>query len=99
LIVGYQANYGYSDGSGDWYIRIDTKLCNGCANCVDACPAGLFELTEDAYNPLSNELKASIKAPHRNKIKYECGPCKPVQDRPPLPCVAACEMEAIAHSW
>ena len=97
--MGYQANYGYSDGSGDWYIRINTKLCNGCANCVDACPTGSFELTEDAYDPLSGELKASIKAAHRNSIKYDCGPCKPVQDRPPLPCVAVCEAEAISHSW
>jgi len=99
LIVGYQANYGYSDGSGDWYIRIDTKLCNACANCVDACPAGSFELTEDEHDPLSDELKACIKTAHRKSIKYVCSPCKPVQDRPPLPCVAVCEVEAIAHSW
>lgn len=97
--MGYQANYGYSDGSGDWYISIDTELCNGCGDCVNACPAGLLEMVEDEYDPLSNDLKASINISHRKSIKYGCSPCKPVGDRPPLPCVAACELGAIAHSW
>lgn len=97
--MGYLANYGYSDGSGDWYIRIDTELCTGCGDCVTACPVGLFELGEDEYDPLSEELKASVKPEHRKTIKYDCGPCKPVVDRPPLPCVVACEPAAITHSW
>ena len=29
------ANYGYKDGSGDWFISIDTDRCNGCGKC---CP-------------------------------------------------------------
>ncbi len=97
--MGYLANYGYSDGSGDWYIRIDTGLCNTCGDCVSACPAELFELVEDEYDPMSDEMKASIKPERRKTIKYDCGPCKPVSDRPPLPCVAACEPGAITHSW
>jgi ferredoxin len=97
--VGTQANYGYSDGAGDWYIRIDSGLCTGCGDCVDACPAALLELVEDEFDPLSQVLKASIKAAHRNRIRYDCGPCKPVQNRSPLPCTLACEPNAIAHSW
>jgi ferredoxin len=97
--VGYQANYGYSDGSGDWYVRIDTALCTGCGDCVDACPANLFKLVKDEYDPLSDDLKAGIKVSRRRSIKYECGPCKPAQNRPPLPCVAACIPDAITHSW
>ncbi|MEE8389427.1 MAG: 4Fe-4S binding protein [Anaerolineae bacterium] len=97
--MGYLANYGYSDGSGDWYIRIDTELCTGCGDCVTVCPAGLIELTEDEFDPLSEEMVVVIKEAHRKTIKYDCGPCKPVTDRPPLPCVAACEPEAIIHSW
>ena len=32
------ANYGYKNGSGDYFITIDTDKCNGCGDCVDACP-------------------------------------------------------------
>lgn len=97
--MGYLANYGYTDGSGDWYIGIDTSKCTGCGDCVTACPVDLFELVEDEYDPLSEDLKVSVKHGHRKTIKYDCGPCKPVTDRPLLQCVAACEPDAITHSW
>ncbi len=97
--MGYLAHYGYTDGSGDWYIRIDTGVCNGCGECINACPAGLFVLVADECDPLSEELKASVRLEHRKTIKYDCGPCKPVTQRPPLPCVVACKPGAIAHSW
>jgi ferredoxin len=99
LIVGYMANYGYSDGSGDWYISIHSAACNGCGDCVEACPASLFELTKDEFDPLSDELKAGIKKSEQKSLKYACATCKPRQNRPPLPCVAACIPGAIAHSW
>jgi ferredoxin len=97
--MGYLANYGYTDGSGDWYIRINTELCDGCGDCVTACPVGVFELVEDEFDPLSDEVTASVNPEHRKTIKYDCGPCKPVADRPSLPCVVACQPGAIAHSW
>lgn len=92
-----KANYGYMDGSGEFYITIDTDLCLTCADrgCVKACPAGLFEIIVDDYD----DEVAAIKEEHRKKVKYDCGPCKPVSDRPPLPCVAACSPGALTHSW
>lgn len=93
------ANYGYKDGSGEYFITIDTDRCTGCGDCVPVCPAGVLELVEDEFDPLAEALVAAVREEHRKAIKYSCGPCKPVTDRPPLPCVAACEPGAIAHSW
>lgn len=92
-----KANYGYMDGSGEFYITIDTDLCIECRDrpCVNACPADLFEIITDDYD----DEVAAIKEEHRKKIKYDCGQCKPVSDRPPLPCVAACTPGAVTHSW
>ncbi len=92
-----KANYGYMDGSGEFFITIDTDLCIECGDhgCVKSCPAGLFEIIVDDYD----DEVAAIKEDHRKKVKYDCGPCKPVTDRPPLPCVVACKPGALAHSW
>ncbi|MFX1511891.1 MAG: ferredoxin family protein [Promethearchaeota archaeon] len=92
------ANYGYKDGSGDFFIRIDTDLCNGCADCVQACPANVLEVVEDELDPLGDEMVAVVTEEHRKKIKYSCMPCKPTQDVK-LPCMEACPQNAISHSW
>ena len=92
-----KANYGYMDGSGEFFITIDTDLCIECTDhgCVSACPAGLFEMIVDDYD----DEVAAIKPEHRKKLKYDCAPCKPVSDPPPLPCVDACTPGAVSHSW
>ncbi|MEW6669754.1 MAG: 4Fe-4S dicluster domain-containing protein [Thermodesulfobacteriota bacterium] len=94
------ANYGYKDASGDFFITIDTEVCNGCGDCVSACPAKVFVVVEeDPNDPMRDEPVAMVAAEKKKKLKYECNPCKPSLDRPPLPCVAACRAEAISHSW
>ena len=94
------ANFGYQDGSGEFFISIDTDRCNGCADCILACPANLFEVRdEDPNDPFREIPVAVIKESERKKIKYACSPCKPILDKPPLPCLRACKVGAIAHSW
>ncbi len=92
-----KANYGYMDGSGEYYITIDTDKCIECDHhgCVPACPVGMFEIITDDYD----DEVAAIKEEFRKKVKYECGPCKPVTNRKTLPCIAVCTPEAITHSW
>ena len=89
------ANYGYKDGSGEFFISIDTDLCNGCENCVPACPTGALEIILNDYD----EKVAAVTDKQRRQLKYSCAPCKPVSDRPVLPCVGVCQPVAIRHSW
>jgi Fe-S-cluster-containing hydrogenase component 2 len=92
-----RANYGYKDGSGDYFIVIETNACADCAGhpCVAACPETVFEIIEDDYD----DEVAAVREEVRHKLKYVCAACKPVSDRPPLPCVEACPATTIEHSW
>lgn len=93
------AHYGYKDGSGDFFITIDTDKCDGCGDCVDVCPADIIEVKdEDPNDPMRNEPVALVKTEKRNKLKYECALCKTISN-PPLPCVRSCKSGAISHSW
>ena len=94
-----KANYGYNDGSGDFFITIDTDRCDGCRRCVPACPAGVLEVGPDPNDPLRDEPVAFVTDAHRRKAKYSCGPCKPVAGRTALPCMKSCPRDAIEHSW
>jgi len=92
------ANFGFKDGSGEFFISLDTDKCNGCGDCIPACPGSIFEVRdEDPNDPFREIPVAAVKESERRKIKYTCGLCKP--DHPPLPCVGACKAGAIAHSW
>lgn len=93
------AQYGYKDGSGEYFISIDTDKCTGCEDCIPACPAGVLELCENEFDPLAEQMVAAVTEEHRKKIKYSCAPCKPSTGPKPLPCVVACEPNAITHSW
>jgi len=94
-----KANYGYKDGSGDYFITVDTDVCDGCGKCVPACPAQVMEVGEDDNDPLNENNVAKVSNLQRKKIKYACAPCKPDHDRPEEPCKKACPKKALAHSW
>jgi len=93
-----KAHYGYKDGSGDYFIIIDTDKCNGCGKCVEACPYGVLELIPNEFD-IEDGTMATVREEHRKKIKYSCGPCKPVSGERRMPCILSCEPQALTHSW
>ncbi len=95
VIPGYIANYGYTDGSGDYYIIVDTDKCDGCGKCVEACPQDVLEIITDDYD----DLVVTVKEEHSKNLKYVCAPCKPVSGPANLKCKLACPTDAITHSW
>ncbi|KUK53279.1 MAG: Ferredoxin [Desulfotomaculum sp. 46_296] len=89
------ANYGYKDGSGDWFIIIDTDKCVDCAEkpCVKGCPEQVLEVIVDDYD----DEVISVRGEHRKKIKYSCNPCAKEDGK--LPCQKACPNDALKRSW
>lgn len=98
-----QANYGYQDGAGTWYVTLDTDACDGCGACVDVCPSDLWVLQTDEFDPLSDDEVAAIAEGRRDNLRYDCTPCKSPapddEDAGTAACVEACHVDAISFSW
>lgn len=89
------ANYGYEDGSGHYYIKIDTSKCAGCESkaCISACPEKLFVTELDDFD----DEVVIIREDARNTLQTSCANCK-AEEKTEL-CVAVCEAKAIGFSW
>jgi len=93
LVITY---YGYSDGSGEYYIIIDAEKCNSCCECTKACPEEALKM-EAMFIDLEDKLVAAVTEDHRKKIRYTCSPCKPEEAN--MPCIQACNQNAIKCIW
>jgi ferredoxin len=93
-----QCFYGFKDGSGDWFLIIDTEKCNGCGKCIEVCPSNLLIMGGNEFDPLDEEIVASVREEERKKVKYDCAPCRPGYGEMPAPCVAVCSYGAISHT-
>jgi Fe-S-cluster-containing hydrogenase component 2 len=89
-------HYGYTDGSGEYYISIDADKCIGCAKCTLECPNSVLEL-ETMLIDLDDKTVVSVTEEHRKKLRYSCSPCNPENSVPP--CVKVCDQKAIKTSW
>ena len=89
------ANYGYEDGSGHYYIKIDTSKCAECTDkaCIPACPEKLFVTELDDFD----DEVVLIKEDCRNTLLTNCALCK--ADGHNQLCVKACTPGAISFSW
>jgi Fe-S-cluster-containing hydrogenase component 2 len=89
-------HYGYIDGSGEYYIVVDSDKCNGCGKCVEVCPQKALVLVTE-FIDLEDKTVAAISEEHRKKISYTCQACKPESNQ--TPCVFACKTKAIKCVW
>jgi ferredoxin len=91
-----QASYGYIDGTGEYFITIDTDLCDGCEKCEDFCPEKIFAIAPDDYG----KQVASVKDEVVDRISYICpGPKACDVACHGVSCQTACPQGAISHTW
>ncbi len=88
-------NYGYSDGTGSYFITIDTGRCDGCGECVTVCPSGIFEIARND----NGEAKAAVKETARKKLAFLCPGASSCPNTPEKNCHSACRRDAIEHTW
>ena len=94
MIEEMKVQYGYSDGTGDYFITIDTARCDGCGECATACPENILAVfSEDGAH-----LKAGVREEIRKKLAYICPGFK-VCSQNETNCHVACPHDAISHSW
>ncbi|MEG0777761.1 MAG: ferredoxin [Oscillospiraceae bacterium] len=89
------ANYGYEDGSGHYYIKIDTSKCAECKDkaCISVCPEKLFAVELDDFDDEVVLIREAV----RNTLQTDCARCK-AGDATEL-CRSACTAGAISFSW
>ena len=90
-----KVQYGYSDGTGEYFITIDTELCDGCGECVEVCPAGIFVVDKDD----KGQLKARVSEETRKRLSFLCPGFQSCSGEHDVNCHSACQKDAINHSW
>jgi Fe-S-cluster-containing dehydrogenase component len=85
--------YGYADGSGEYYIAVDSDKCNGCQKCVNKCPQNILCI-DLLFIDLEDRPVVVVKESHCNNLKYLCAQqCQPEKNQ--TFCTMVCPNEAI----
>jgi len=90
-----KVQYGYADATGDYFITVDTEMCDGCGKCAEACPAGILEMQPDEQGL----KKVKVKDQARKKLGFLCPGFEACSRNNTLNCHSACVKNAISHSW
>ncbi|MBN2186260.1 MAG: 4Fe-4S dicluster domain-containing protein [Dehalococcoidia bacterium] len=90
-----KVQYGYSDAMGDYFITIDGSRCDGCGECVRACPSGIFVVVDND----NGQLKAAVEEELRKKLAFLCPGFQACSSKHEVNCHSVCSKEAINHSW
>lgn len=90
-----KVQYGYSDGTGEYFITIDYNLCDGCGECTAQCPAGIFTIEKDG----ASQPRAVVKEESRKKLGVLCPGITDCPLGAGTNCQSICRANAITHSW
>lgn len=88
-----KAQYGYSNGTGEYYITIDMRLCTGCGKCAEVCPARVLVMSG------KQNSKAKVKEEVRKKLALLCPGFDICSRQHAVNCHSVCPTDAIRHSW
>jgi predicted CoA-substrate-specific enzyme activase len=88
-------SYGYSDGTGEYFITINTGKCDACGKCVPACPAAVLEVAPNDQG----QPKARVKDAVRKKLHLVCPGYRNCSLSHQVNCHSACPTEAITQTW
>lgn len=93
--------YGYTDGSGEYYVIVDGQKCSACGDCIPACPKGILQLSKELEDELDEEEKLVVKVSpmYCKELRYVCALCKSPDSHVEAPCVSSCPAGAIARTW
>ncbi len=93
--AGARIHYGYADATGDYFITIDRSRCDGCGECVSACPAGIFALAgRNGAGP-----RAIVRGEARKRLSALCPGFGSCSRSVSANCHSVCRADAISHSW
>ncbi|MFQ5996665.1 MAG: acyl-CoA dehydratase activase [Dehalococcoidales bacterium] len=88
-------HYGYTDGTGSYFITIDAGRCDGCGECLTVCPSDIFEVVPDD----NGQPKARVKEAARKKLALLCPGFHACNNILPMNCQRVCLKDAISHTW
>jgi predicted CoA-substrate-specific enzyme activase len=88
-------SYGYSDGTGEYFLAIDTGKCDACEKCVTVCPAQILEVGRNDQG----QPKARVKETVRKKLHLVCPGFESCAKKNSQTCHSVCSGGAISHSW
>jgi ferredoxin len=86
--------YGYSDGTGEYFITIDTEKCDGCGECIEACPAGVFMMSENG-----GTSAAIVREDLRKRLSFVCPGHDACAASHGETCRTVCAQQALDISW
>ncbi len=89
-----KVQYGYSDGTGSYFITLDYGLCDGCGDCAGVCPRKIFVMQRKG----ADRMAPVVSETARKKLALLCPGLKTCGGKNQT-CQQACSKKAIGHSW